>query len=241
MTNELIDLCKQLHVPGVSQFIQENSETTPEISHFLVQAFQFELNNRMINRQMRALKLAGFPTQKRFDDLLVEHLSDDAKKYLLDLKGLEFMSMKTNVICIGNSGTGKTHIAIATGITAIENDYKVIFRSSASLVNELLEAKRAGRLTMLIKVLKKVDLLILDELGYISFDMEGAELLFQIIAARYEVLSTIITTNLPFSEWIKVFHDKVLTAALLDRITHHAMVIGMNGPSFRRRNIAKSQ
>jgi DNA replication protein DnaC len=102
-------------------------------------------------------------------------------------------------------------------------------------VNELLEAKRAGRFTLLMRQLKKIDILILDELGYITFDLEGAELLFQILAARYEIHSTVITTNLPFSEWIKVFHDKTLTAALLDRITHRAIVVNMNGSSYRRR------
>ena len=124
-------------------------------------------------------------------------------------------------------------MAIATGVFACENNYKVIFKTAAGLVNELLEAKRSGRLTVLMRQIKRIDLLILDELGYITFDLEGAELLFQILAARYEVLSTVITTNLPFSEWVKVFHDKTLTAALLDRITHRAMIVNMN-PLFPR-------
>ena len=111
-------------------------------------------------------------------------------------------------------------MAIATGVFACENNFKVIFKTAAGLVNELLEAKRAGRFSLLMRQLKRIDLLILDELGYITFNLEGAELLFQILAARYEILSTVITTNLPFSEWVKVFHDKILTGALLDRITH---------------------
>nr|WP_319539857.1 IS21-like element helper ATPase IstB [uncultured Methanospirillum sp.] len=235
MTPELEDLCKQLHIAGVYQFIQEQCGSDPDTISILTNACQFELKIRMTNRQIRTLKLAGFPTQKRFDELSVEALPDDGRRILQDLKLLNFIQETKNVVFIGNSGTGKTHMAIATGVCACENNYKVIFKTAAGLVNELLEAKRAGRFTLLMKQLKKIDILILDELGYITFDLEGAELLFQILAARYEILSTVITTNLPFSEWIKVFHDKTLTAALLDRITHRAIVVNMNGSSYRRR------
>jgi DNA replication protein DnaC len=235
MTSELEEICKQLHIAGVYQFIQEQYGSDPDTISVLTKACQFELKIRMMNRQIRTLKQAGFPTQKRFGELSVEVLPDDGRRVIPDLKMLTFIQDTKNVIFMGNSGTGKTHIAIATGVLACENDYKVIFKTAAGLVNELLEVKRAGRLTTLMKQLKKIDLLILDELGYITFDLEGAELLFQILAARYEILSTVITTNLPFSEWIKVFHDKTLTAALLDRITHRAIVVNMNGQSYRRR------
>ena len=235
MTPELEDLCKQLHIAGIFQWIQEQGELNPDIISVLTKSCQFELNIRMMNRQLRTIKQAEFPTQKRFEELLVEGLPDEGRSVLPDLKTLDFIHETENVVLIGNSGTGKTHMAIATGIHACEHNYRVIFKTAAGLVNELLEAKRGGRLTVVMRQLKKIDLLILDELGYITFDLEGAELLFQILAARYETLSTVITTNLPFSEWIKVFHDKTLTAALLDRITHHAIVVNMNGSSFRRR------
>jgi len=234
--NELEDVCKQLHIAGVYQSIQEQCGSDSEIVSVLIKACQFELNIRMTNRQIRTLKQAGFPTQKRFEELSVPDLPEDARIVLPDLKLLNFIPETKNVVFIGNSGTGKTHIAIATGVFACENDFKVIFKTAAGLVNELLEAKRGGRFSLLMRQLKRIDLLILDELGYITFDLEGAELLFQILAARYEILSTIITTNLPFSEWVKVFHDKTLTAALLDRITHRAMVVNMNGTSYRRKN-----
>ncbi|MDO8842591.1 ATP-binding protein [Methanocalculus sp.] len=136
---------------------------------------------------------------------------------------------------VGNSGTGKTHLAIAIGVLACEQNYRVIFKTTAGLVNELVEAKQERRLTYLIRQLKRVDLLILDELGYITFDLAGAELLFQMLASRYETASTLVTSNLMFSEWVKVFHDKSLTAALLDRITHRALVLNMTGTSFRQR------
>ena len=154
---------------------------------------------------------------------------------LSGLQSLDFLKQHKNVILIGNSGTGKTHCAIATGITACMSDYKVIFRTAAMLVNELYEAKRQGKLTWLVKQIQRADLLIIDELGYISFDLEGAELLFQLLAARYETQSTLITSNLMFSDWINVFQNKVLTSALLDRITHRAIILNMSGTSFRRR------
>jgi len=230
-----MELCKQLHIAGVYQYIQDNEEIGQDTVLDLTKACEFEMKIRAINRQVRTLKQAGFPTQKRFEELVVDALPEDGIKYLPELKRVEFIQQKKNVVFIGNSGTGKTHLAIATGICACENEVKVMFKTASGLVNEFMDAKRTGRLSIVMKQMKKIDLLILDELGYITFDMEGAELLFQILAARYETMSTIITTNLPFSEWIKVFHDKTLTAALLDRITHRAIVVNMNGESYRRR------
>jgi DNA replication protein DnaC len=172
---------------------------------------------------------------KRFEDLVVDALPDDGKSHISTLKDLKFLSEHQNVLMIGNSGTGKTHLAIATGIRACEQNFRVMFKTTAGLVNELIEAKQDRRLTYLLRQLKRVDLLILDELGYITFDLPGAELLFQLLASRYETSSTMVTSNLMFSEWIKIFHDKALTAALLDRITHRALVLNMAGTSYRQR------
>jgi len=207
----------------------------PEVTAFLKDALSAELHTRKLNKQMKALKLAGFPTVKRFEDLNLDALPDDGRRSVPDLQTLEFLKERRNLILIGNSGTGKTHCAIAIGVQACLNEYKVLFRTAATLINELYEAKKQNRLSFLIKKLKQADLLIIDELGYISFDLEGAELLFQLLAARYEIQSTLVTSNLMFSEWVKVFHDKTLTAALLDRITHRALILNMTGNSYRRR------
>jgi DNA replication protein DnaC len=201
----------------------------------LTDALNSECQIRKMKRQMKAIKTAGFPTQKRFEDLLVDFLPEDGRVHLHELQSLDFLKLHRNVILIGNSGTGKTHCAIATGIAACLGDYKVIFRTAAMLVNELDEAKRLGKLSWLVKQIQKVDLLIIDELGYVSFDLQAAELLFQLLATRYETQSTFITSNLVFSDWPGIFQNKVLTSALLDRITHRALILNMTGSSFRRR------
>jgi len=231
----LEDLCKQLRVSGLYAYVQEYLPDNPALEQLLILALQAEIDKRRLNRQMKSLRQAGFPTKKRFEDLLTDMLPKDGREAIPDLRKLNFLTERRNVILIGNSGTGKTHLAIAVGIRACEENYRVTFRTAAGLINEMVEARNENRLSAYIRQFKKIDLLIIDELGYVTFDQTGAELLFQLLATRYETMSTIITSNLGFSEWVKVFHDKTLTAAILDRITHHAMILNMNGQSFRRR------
>jgi DNA replication protein DnaC len=231
----LENLCKQLRVSGLYAYVHEYLPDNPALEQLLILALQAEIDKRSLNRQMKSLRQAGFPTKKRFEDLLTDMLPKDGREAIPALKALTFLMERRNVILIGNSGTGKTHLAIAAGIRACEENYRVTFRTAAGLINEMVEARNENRLSAYIRQFKKIDLLIIDELGYVTFDQAGAELLFQLLATRYETMSTIITSNLGFSEWVKVFHDKILTAAILDRITHHAMILNMNGQSFRRR------
>ena len=230
------EYCKTLHISTVYSIYEKKYAENSEVTNFLKEALSSEFHSRKINRQMKALKQAGFPTVKRFEDLILEALPEDGRRSIPDIQSLEFLKERKNLILIGNSGTGKTHCAIATGVHACLNEYKVIFRTAAMLINELYEAKKQNRLSFVIKKLKLADLLIIDELGYVSFDLEGAELLFQLLAARYETQSTLVTSNLMFSDWVRIFHDKTLTAALLDRITHRALILNMSGTSFRRRS-----
>jgi DNA replication protein DnaC len=229
------NLCKQLRVSGLYAYVQEYLPDNPALEQLLILALQAEIDKRRLNRQMKSLRQAGFPTKKRFEDLLTDMLPKDGREAIPALRDLNFLTERRNVILIGNSGTGKTHLAIAVGIRACEENYRVTFRTAAGLINEMVEAQNENRLSAYIRQFKKIDLLIIDELGYVTFDQAGAELLFQLLATRYETMSTIITSNLGFSEWVKVFHDKTLTAAILDRITHNAMILNMNGQSFRRR------
>lgn len=237
MSTRIDELCHLLRLSGVASCAREiNQRQNPgEIESFLVHALETEYDLRMARRRLNAIRIAGFPTMKRFEDLVVDALPDDGKNHVPLLKNLTFLEECRNIVMIGNSGTGKTHLAIATGIHACEQNYRVMFKTTAGLVNELMEAKQDRRLTYLLRQLKRVDLLVLDELGYITFDLAGAELLFQMLASRYESASTLVTSNLMFSEWIKIFHDKALTAALLDRITHRALILNMTGTSFRQR------
>ncbi len=232
----LQDYCKTLHISTVYSVYERKYAENLEVTEFLKEALSSEFQSRKINRQMKALKQAGFPTVKRFEDLIIDALPEDGRRSIPDIQSLEFLKERKNLILIGNSGTGKTHCAIATGVHACLNEYKVIFRTAAMLINELYEAKKQNRLSFMIKKMKMADLLIIDELGYVSFDLEGAELLFQLLAARYETQSTLVTSNLMFSDWVRIFHDKTLTAALLDRITHRALILNMSGKSFRRRS-----
>lgn len=235
MALSLEELSRTLHITGVYAYFCEYYADNQEVESVLSAALQAELDLRLLNRQMRALRQAGFPTKKRFEELILDALPDDGRKSLPELKSLDFLKEKRNVILIGNSGTGKTHLAIATGVLACEENYRVAFRTAAGLINEMIEARKDNRLSILLRQFKKIDLLILDELGYVTFDLAGAELLFQLLATRYETMSTFITSNLSFSDWVKVFHDKTLTTAILDRITHKALILNMNGTSFRRR------
>jgi DNA replication protein DnaC len=237
MSDRIEELCHTLRLSGIASCVREIEPAAyrEELESFLIHALETEYDLRMARRRLNAIRTAGFPTLKRFEDLIGEALPEDGRTYLSTLKDLRFLEDHRNVLMIGNSGTGKTHLAIATGIQACEQNFRVMFKTTAGLVNELIEAKQDRRLTYFLRQLKRADLLILDELGYITFDLPGAELLFQLLASRYETSSTMVTSNLMFSEWIKIFHDKALTAALLDRITHRALILNMTGTSYRQR------
>jgi len=238
---KLMKLCKRLKTPGIfssyERIVRQAQQEGMSYIEFLLEILESEVQSRESRNIVKKIKRAGFPTPKRFEELNETALPEDARKHLEELKSLTFLKENRNLILLGNSGTGKTHLATAIGIKACEKGYNVLFKTAAGLINELKEAKDEKQLVRYAKQFKKLDLVIIDELGYISFDIEGSELLFQYLAMRYETKSTLITTNLVFSEWIKIFHDKALTMALLDRITHNALILNMSGRSYRRRDI----
>lgn len=237
MDKEIQALCKRMKLPGVygsyERITREAREQKITFSEYLIQILRSESESRDEKGILKRIHQAHFPTIKRFESLEEGRLAIEAKDRLPELKKLDFLTNNQNLIMIGNSGSGKTHIAISIGIKACERGYKVLFKTAAGLINELKEAKSQEQLLRFQKNWASVSLVIIDELGYLSFDLEGAELLFEYLALRYEQKGTIITSNLIFSEWIKIFKDQALTMALLDRITQNALILNMNGPSYR--------
>jgi len=202
---------------------------------FLVDLTRLEIEARTANRLKRRIREARFPLIKPLETFDLEAVPDLDLRVFRELVGGEYIKERRNVIFLGASGTGKTHMASGLGLEACKNNYKTRFVTCYGLVNELIEAREERILQRLLTRYGRYDLLILDELGYIPFSREGAELLFQVLAERYEKGSVMITTNLGFADWTQVFGDQAMTAALLDRLTHKARIINCNWQSYRLR------
>jgi len=200
---------------------------------FLYKLLELEYYSRQKSRKQSRIRQAGFPYKKHLDELNLNDLPDDAKNKLSDLEKLDFIKNGRNIILAGNPGTGKTHISIGLGIKACLNDYKVLFTTVPRLITKIKECRSDKTLRQLENRFEKYDLVICDEFGYISFDKEGAELLFSHLSLRAGIKATIITTNLSFDRWSEIFGDTVLTAAMVDRLTHKAHILNMNGKSYR--------
>jgi DNA replication protein DnaC len=192
---------------------------------------EFEL--RAENRKKAQIRQACFPSKMYLNDLQREQLPVDASEKLPLLERLDFIETGQNVVLAGNPGTGKTHIAVGLGLKACLQGYKVLFTSIHRLLTQLRESHSERTLRQLELRFEKYDLVICDEFGYVSFDKQGAELLFNHLSLRAGRKSTIITTNLSFDRWEEIFGDPVLTAALVDRLTHKAYLVNMNGESYR--------
>jgi DNA replication protein DnaC len=202
---------------------------------FLRELLEVELRSREERTAKRRLKEARFPDTKTLDQLDWEALRGVGKQKILELATCEYVTKAQDVIFAGPIGTGKTHLAISLGVEAARRRFRVAFFRAADLVRTLTEARDERLLTLLHRRLRRVDLLILDELGFVPFERAGGELLFDLISERHEVHSTVVTTNLTFGEWVQVFGDEKLTTALLDRLGHHAHVLTTRGDSYRTR------
>jgi DNA replication protein DnaC len=202
-------------------------------TRYLLRLSELELldrERRLIERRIRA---ARFPAVKSLDSFDFAAIPALNKMLVLELARGEYIERRENVIALGPSGTGKTHVALGLGLAACQRGLSVGFTTAAALVHELLEARDERRLLRLQKQLAAYRLLIIDELGYVPLSPTGAELLFEVMSQRYERGSVLVTSNLPFDEWTSVFGSERLTGALLDRLTHHVHVLEMNGESYR--------
>ena len=200
---------------------------------FLLRLVELELIERERHSVQRRIRAAHFPVVKSLDTFDFAAIPSLNKMLVLELARCEYIQRRENVIALGNSGTGKSHIGLALGLAACQRGFSVGFTEAAGLVHQLMEARDERRLIRLQRELQAYKLLIIDELGYVPLSTTGAELLFETISKRYERGSTIITSNLPFDEWTSVFGNERLTGALLDRLTHHVHILEMNGDSYR--------
>lgn len=222
----------------ITQAVQQNASYEQVILDLL----KAEQQVRLINRKKVQMRNAAFPQLKYLQDINRADLPADAIAKLPILETLDFITTGQNVILGGSPGTAKTHIAIGLGIKAVQQGYNVMFTTVSKLLTQIRESYSNRTLRMLELRFEKYDLVICDEFGYISFDKQGAEMLFNHLSLRTGIKSTIITSNLSFDKWNDIFgKDTVLTAALLDRLTHKAYLVNMNGQSYRMKETKKIQ
>jgi DNA replication protein DnaC len=228
---------RQLKLPSFRQSYVELAKQAAKdkLCHeeYLLKLMLLEHDERIVRRKKQRVRRAGFPAQKLLQDLIREELPTAGADRLVALERLDFIREGHNLILAGNPGTGKTHIAIGLGIKACLNDFTVLFTTVPRLITQIIESRSAKSLRLLENRFEKYDLVICDEFGYISFDKQAAELLFTHLSLRAGRKSTIITTNLGFDRWKEIFGDEVLTAAMVDRLTHKAIIVNMNGQSYR--------
>lgn len=220
----------------ITEGVKQNASPEQVILTLLIN----EQQQRNINREKTRLRNAGFPQLKYLQDLDKIELPDDGKAKLPELETLEFIKEGRNIILGGSPGTGKSHIAIGLGIKACMQGHSVMFTQVSKLLTQIRECHSSRTLKILESRFEKYDLVICDELGYITFDKQGAEMLFNHLSLRSGIKSTIITSNQSFDKWQDIFgKDTILTAALLDRLTHKAYLVNMNGKSYRMKETKK--
>jgi DNA replication protein DnaC len=225
----------------VSSCAQDNCDYVS----FLLRLVEREALDREKRSAERRVKNARFPLIKTLDTFDFTAQPSIEAKRVRELMVGEYMDRHENVLLVGNSGTGKTHLASALGFAACMQGRKVRFFTVKALVNHLMEMTEQRQLERTLRQLERQDVLILDELGYVPFSKTGAELLFEVISRAYERLSLIVTSNLPFESWTEIFGSERLTGALLDRLTHRVHILEANGPSYRlresKRRLQKAQ
>ena len=235
---ELIRSCAfDLKLPLVRRdidlLIQQSADEQWNLWQFTAELLRREKENRSENQRRHRIKNAGFPQLRYLNEIDTDALPADARKALPTLETLDFIKNGRNLILYGNPGTGKTHLATALGIAACNAGHSVLFTSVPRLLTQIRECRNALTLRSLENKFERYDMVICDEFGYVSCDKAGAEMLFNHLSLRTDKKTTVVTTNLAFNRWNEIIDDKVLVTALVDRLTHKAILLNMTGKSYR--------
>src|SRR4051794_20344385 len=246
ITTELLKThLRQLRLPTMGReferLARDAAASNQTFAQFLLRLTELELEARAANAVATRIKNAEFPVEKDFDTYDFSVLPGLSKPKVLELARCEWIEQKSNCCLIGSHGTGKTHISIGLGLAASRAGLRVQFFTAAALVSQLEKEQKQYTLDQFLRKLDRTHLLIIDELGYVTLSRGGVELLFRVFGDRYERGSVLVTSNLPFSEWGQIFQGERMTAALLDRLTHHCQILEMNGESYRFRESMKAK
>jgi DNA replication protein DnaC len=237
LTAELAFLTRALKAPTLRTSVARLAERARAEgwSHeeFLAACLQREVAARESHGGEGRIRHARFPARKSLEEFDFDHARGLNREQVAHLGTLDFVTARENVVFLGPPGTGKTHLAIGLGIRACQAGHRVLFATAAQWVNLLADAHTAGRLQAELVRLGRYPLIVVDEVGYIPFEPEAANLFFQLVSARYERASLIVTSNKPFGRWGEVFGDDVVAAAMIDRLVHHADVVALKGDSYR--------
>ncbi|MEU1877829.1 IS21-like element helper ATPase IstB [Streptosporangium sp. NPDC020072] len=237
---ELAYLTRVLKAPSLAAAVDRLAERARAESwsheEFLAACLQREVSARESHGGEARIRFARFPARKALEDFDYDHQRSLKREVIAHLGTLDFVAARENVVFLGPPGTGKTHLSIGLGIRACQAGHRVAFATVAQWVDRLAEAHAAGKLQDELTKLSRIPVLVVDEVGYIPFEPEAANLFFQLVSSRYERASVIVTSNKPFGRWGEVFGDDVVAAAMIDRLVHHAEVISLKGDSYRLKN-----
>jgi DNA replication protein DnaC len=227
---------KRLKTPTFNQYkdVIRQLDKNQGYEDFLLSLLKTEYDSRTEKSQQRKIKTAGFPYIKTIDELDTSRFEHISEPFVKELASCDFIKKFQNIVMVGNPGTGKTHLSIALGIKACMQGFNVKFYTAANLANELIEAQEYKKLIRLEKQISKAELLIIDELSYLTFNRHQSELLFKVIADRAERQSVIVSTNLKFSDWLSMFENQTMVTALIDRLTFRSHVLNMNSENSYR-------